>query len=155
MKNKLTEISAYIYMALMLWLMFGQRMGELLSGVPYSAQLMMNINLIPFKTIFSFISALEAYIRSENAYMVRFIIINLLGNIIMFVPMGFFIACVAKRGRELPVNMLYSTAVITALELTQLFTLLGSFDVDDLILNLVGTTAGWGIYKLLKRRTNQ
>jgi len=33
----------------------------------------------------------------------------------------------------------------------QLFTLLGSADIDDLILNLVGTAIGFGIFRLLNK----
>ncbi|MBQ2326968.1 MAG: VanZ family protein [Clostridia bacterium] len=38
--------------------------------------------------------------------------------------------------------------------MAQLFSLLGSFDVDDFILNLIGTAIGWGIYRFVypKRR---
>ena len=38
-------------------------------------------------------------------------------------------------------------AIITAVELIQLFTLVGSCDVDDLILNVIGSAIGYGFHK--------
>ena len=42
-------------------------------------------------------------------------------------------------------------AVIAAVEAVQLFTLLGSCDVDDLLLNLLGVLLGWGLLRLFSR----
>ena len=43
------------------------------------------------------------------------------------------------------------TLLIAVVETTQLFTLLGSCDVDDLILNLLGAALGYGIYNRIKK----
>ena len=73
---------------------------------------------------------------------------NLGGNVVLFVPLGLFLPVLwQKLDRFLPF-FAFVTALITAVELIQLFTLLGSCDVDDLILNLLGATVGFLLRKL-------
>ena len=48
-------------------------------------------------------------------------------------------------------TLLCVTLMITAVELAQLFTLVGSCDVDDLLLNLLGAGLGYGLYKLTQK----
>ena len=45
------------------------------------------------------------------------------------------------------------TGIMFLVEVLQLFTLLGSFDVDDLILNLFGMTLGFILYHLKRKGT--
>ena len=52
--------------------------------------------------------------------------------------------------RTLGKTMLCSAAVMTVVEIIQLFTLLGSCDVDDLILNILGVFIGFIIFKNMK-----
>ena len=52
--------------------------------------------------------------------------------------------------RKLWRTLLTTGLIITLVELIQLFTLVGSCDIDDLILNLLGAAMGYGIYKLIK-----
>ena len=52
--------------------------------------------------------------------------------------------------------LLVSLGLLALVEVTQLFTLLGSGDVDDLILNLLGVLLGYALFRLaarLRRRT--
>ena len=44
--------------------------------------------------------------------------------------------------------------IIVSIELTQWLSLLGSCDVDDLILNLVGTTLGFAVWSIINKRTD-
>ena len=153
-KDKTIRMLFAVYLVLMLWLMFGQRMGKVLYGVPYFEQIKMNTNLIPFKTIMSFIVSFKAHINDGMGYMVRFTIVNLLGNILMFIPLGWYVSYFIRRARNVLTHILICTAIIAAAEAAQLFSLLGSFDVDDFILNLIGTLIGWGVYRFVypKRR---
>ena len=47
--------------------------------------------------------------------------------------------------------MLYALIMIVCIEIIQLVTLLGSLDVDDLILNMIGVVIGYLIYRLAAR----
>ena len=92
-------------------------------------------NFIPLKEI----------LRYNN--MSRLFIKNVLGNMIMFLPFGFFISYYLENKKP------YLTIVLTliasiAIELVQLA--IGRvFDVDDIILNLCGGMLGYLIYYLL------
>ena len=53
---------------------------------------------------------------------------NLVGNVVVFIPFGFLLAYVLKRGR---------------IEVFQLFSAFGAFDVDDILLNCFGAVLGY------------
>lgn len=69
--------------------------------------------------------------------------VNLFGNIALFVPLGIFIRLLAKRG--LFTALVLSFGISFSLEGTQLLLSMGSFDVDDLILNVLGGLLGYVI----------
>lgn len=133
-----------IYCLVMLWLLYGQRMGQG-SNMPYWQELRGNLILEPFDTIRRFLWVLR---HSSNRGMVTHAIINLGGNVIMFVPLGFFVPILWNRMEKFRWHFLTMTAIILAVELVQLFSLLGTCDVDDLLLNLVGTTLGFALWKM-------
>ena len=133
------------YCALMLWLLF-DRPGYI-DGIPYWDQLLPNLNLTPFRTLRLFFGLLH----DHRPYLVRTALINLLGNVVMFVPLGLFLPLIFTRLRKLWRTLFTVTLLIAVVEIAQLFTLLGSCDVDDLILNLLGAALGYGIYKRIKK----
>lgn len=92
-----------------------------------------NVNLVPFNTFALDIHSLYIFA----------------GNIIMFVPFGFF-AALLWRGwtwkRALPVGF----AITLFVECCQL--LIGrTFDIDDLMLNTLGVVCGYWLWRLLHR----
>lgn len=80
----------------------------------------------------------------------QYAILNLLGNVVLFLPVGFFVPLLWRRYRKLWKTALFGLAVSLLVEVTQLFLSRGS-DVDDLILNVVGTLAGYGLFRLFRR----
>lgn len=92
------------------------------------------INIIPFKTIILYIARMD-----------RVSFINILGNLIAFAPMGFFLPLLFKKAKQPKTFLLITLRIILSIEIVQLITLLGSFDIDDLILNLL---SAFLIYKL-------
>ncbi len=72
---------------------------------------------------------------------------NLVGNILIFVPYGFLISMFTYKGRFGRV-FLWSFGLCMGVELFQLVTRVGSFDVDDLILNTLGGVIGWFIFEI-------
>lgn len=94
-----------------------------------------NSNFIPFKEMFRYSFGSNLFIK------------NVLGNIIMFVPYGFFVSYYLDLKKTLSAFLLV-LLVSTSIETTQL--LIGRvFDIDDIILNIVGGMIGFVIYKLL------
>lgn len=70
---------------------------------------------------------------------------NLFGNVLIFVPFGFFLP-MASRYRSFFAAIFYSFGLSLCVETFQLFTKVGSFDVDDLLLNTLGGTVGYIVF---------
>ncbi len=143
-RAKITKLLFGIYCGVMLWLLFGQRMGQGSAGSYWQR---LELVHTPLETIRRFLWVLR---YSSNEVQIRHAVVNLFGNVLMFVPLGFFAPCIWHKLRKFGWHLLAMTLIIVTIELTQLFTLLGTCDVDDLLLNLLGTTAGFGLWKLYK-----
>lgn len=72
---------------------------------------------------------------------------NIIGNIVMFLPFGFFISYILKFKRAF-FPIIFSAITSTIIEFIQL-SIGRTFDVDDIILNVIGGLIGYLIYKLL------
>ena len=131
-----------LYTVLMLWLLFGQRWGTPI----YQQQLAENINLVPLVTLKRYWQLLQG---SDGA-LVRHAFINLGGNVVMFVPLGALLPGVFPRLRKFWKTFFFSGALIVTIEIVQYFTLLGTCDIDDLILNLAGVTLGYLLYRCIR-----
>ena len=148
MKNadRIAKITFILYIALMLWLLFGQRVSNDVQG-GYWDELSQNINLVPFRTIGRYIDRLYNSAGKLNHQAV----INLGGNVIMFIPLGFLLPFVSDRAKKLKNCFVMTFVVILSVELLQFATLLGSFDIDDLLLNMIGIFMGWMAYIKIHR----
>lgn len=132
-----------LYGALMLWMLFDRN--RYLEGVPYWEQVGQRISLVPFHTIRLYARLLTGSARPR---LVHLAVVNLFGNVLMFLPLGFFLPAIWQRLRRLWRVLLLTAAIVTAVELIQMLTLVGSCDIDDLILNLLGSALGYGLYRL-------
>ncbi len=99
-------------------------------------------NLIPFKIIE------ETYREIIKYKNINYFLINFLGNIIMFIPIGFFLSLLWKLEDKKVVMIGFCSSLF--IETSQLFLRRGT-DVDDLILNTLGVYLGLVLYKLLKK----
>ena len=70
---------------------------------------------------------------------------NLFGNVVIFVPFGFF-RPMASKYRSFFSTLFYSFGLSLCVETFQLLTKVGSFDVDDLLLNTLGGVVGYMIF---------
>ncbi|MCI8639990.1 MAG: VanZ family protein [Coprococcus sp.] len=70
---------------------------------------------------------------------------NLFGNVLIFVPFGFFMP-MASRYRSFFLTLFYSFGLSFLVESFQFVTKVGSFDVDDLLLNTLGGVAGYILF---------
>lgn len=128
-----------LYVAAMGWLLFGQRWG--VAGLR-------SINLQPFVTMKLYWKLLQG----NNAYLVRHAFINLVGNVVMFVPLGFFQPYLIAGLRKWHKTLLTTTVLILMVEVVQYITGLGSCDIDDLILNLAGAWLGYILWRITRRK---
>lgn len=102
-----------------------------------------DINLTP---LMQSIALLRYYIRHE---MWDVILINFPGNILIFIPLGFFIGLLATRAVWWKAA-LWSFGVSLFIESFQLVVSRGT-DIDDLILNTLGGLCGYGLYRIFCR----
>ena len=144
MNNRKVNTALFmVYGALMLWLLFDRPGYD--PALPYWEQVAAQLNLVPFRTLRLFADLLDSGVRSH----IRMAVINLGGNVIMFIPLGFLLPRVFPKLTSLPRVLLSTAGIIAAVELLQLFTLVGSCDIDDLILNVLGAALGYWFHKLL------
>lgn len=72
---------------------------------------------------------------------------NIIGNIIMFIPFGFFTSFYLKLNRKS--SIIFITFII-ALIIESIQLKIGrAFDVDDIILNMVGSLVGYYFYRMV------
>jgi glycopeptide antibiotics resistance protein len=88
------------------------------------------INLVPFKDGFD--------------------ITNIL-NIILFIPFGFFLPTLWEKYRNLKLTFCYGLLLTVFIEISQLFTTARTTDIDDIIMNSIGTICGWIIFNTVKK----
>ena len=98
-------------------------------------------NFIPFRTVIEFIG----YIRDRNVYYLEMSKDNLIGNLLIFMPLGVFLPAVWKKQRRFVSFFLTASAVIIGVEAIQFITMCGACDIDDYILNIAGALAGFAL----------
>jgi len=100
-------------------------------------------NFIPFKTIFGYIGN-----ALQNPSWLRLSTLNILGNLVLFLPMGAFLPCLCRRFDRLWKTTLAVAAMVVCAEGLQMLLLVGILDVDDFILNVPGAAIGYGLTKI-------
>lgn len=76
---------------------------------------------------------------------------NLAGNVVVFIPFGFLLPYVMESGRNFFVMLLNAFLFVAGIEVFQLFSAFGAFDVDDILLNCVGAVLGYLMYVIWRR----
>lgn len=143
-----------LYGLFMLYVLFFGRLSDDLTPVylseaqahGYWQVLQQNLNLIPFQTLKEFGADV---VQKRN--MSSFAFMNITGNIGAFVPVGWFLPYFRKVCRKFKRFVLLVVVIITCIELLQWFTMTGSCDIDDLILNVMGACIGFGVYKIVEK----
>ena len=134
-----------VYGILMLWLLFASRGGGL-----------SEINMMPFRTIRKFwVSMAQSFGTKWGEALFISSFINLAGNVVMFVPLGFFPPFIWKHLSKFWCDMALCSAVIISVEMLQFITGLGYADIDDFILNILGASIGWIIFVAFKKALNR
>lgn len=139
----------YLYLILSLTLLdpsLGRGAGSVYDQIGGRRELYLQyfVNLVPFHSIYN------VYIRGflggyVNAY---YTLLNLAGNICAFIPLAFFLPYFFRAQKRwycfLPTVLLFTVAV----ELLQFVLMVGSCDIDDLLLNAGGAFLFYLLLKL-------
>lgn len=94
-------------------------------------------NFIPFKEMLRYDFGSRLFFK------------NVIGNLLMFIPYGFFISYILKIKK--PTTTIILTFIVSlTIEFTQL--LIGRvFDIDDIFLNIIGGVIGYILFYLMDR----
>ena len=101
-------------------------------------------NLIPFKSIRMYIRYYERIDGFDNLF----------GNILAFIPFGFLLPVSFQKLKHIGFILLHSFWFSLGIELFQLVSHFGEFDVDDLILNCLGAILGYLAYRCFMAAIN-
>ena len=100
-------------------------------------------NFIPFREI-------GRYLRFWKQIGLPHVVLNLAGNIIGFMPFGFFVPLLFRFHRDIPFILGISFFFSAAIEFLQLISRVGSCDVDDVLLNTLGGLCGYALFIVLR-----
>ena len=98
-------------------------------------------NFIPFKEMFRY------------EFGSRLVIKNIVGNILLFLPYGYFSSDYLKS-KKITLPCFLTFIVSITIELVQL-NIGRTFDIDDVILNTLGGVAGYFLYRLIEKIKNK
>ena len=111
--------------------------------------------LVNFIPIVNLVKDLIVGVDTMGFFMVKFWIINILGNIILLSPLAFIMPIISKRFRSLKSVVILCFCTSLFIEFLQFLSLfignLRSADIDDVILNTLGAFIGFGVFKVLSR----
>lgn len=110
-------------------------LGARIEATPFGT----NYNLLPFSTI-------RECLTHFSAGWARY---NFFGNIIPFLPFGFLLPLAYQKADSWSKVIATGGLFILCIELFQFFTRLGSFDVDDILLNMLSIACGYLIKRLI------
>ncbi|MEY8337417.1 VanZ family protein [Lachnospiraceae bacterium 62-35] len=138
-KQKLGWVLFIMYLVLLVYFMFfAESFGRTVHTRDEYAY-----NLTLFKEIRRF------YVYREQLGMKAFFL-NIFGNVIGFIPCGFFLPVISRRSRKWYNTFLLSFCLSLSIETVQLVFRVGSFDVDDLFLNTMGGITGFCLYRIVQ-----
>ncbi len=126
-RERMNKVSYIMIFVLYLIMLFNMTIfSRYLNGYSY--------NLIPFKTILGYWAFPD----------IRNILINVFGNIIIFMPLQFLIIEIFNL-KDFKKCIVIDVALVLLIETIQLISHTGVFDIDDMILNLIGMSIMYAI----------
>ncbi|OGX79441.1 vanZ like family protein [Exiguobacterium sp. SH31] len=146
--KKMIKLSFILYLIGLFVLMFSGGRGQLFTNLSLVEYIQASSNLVPFETIRLYIQSIK-----DGSLNVDIPIKNLGGNVLLFLPMGIYVPLFIKSVNRIGKFVGFMTVLLFTLEVIQLVTRRGSFDIDDFMLNLIGALIGYGMWntKLVQR----
>ena len=103
--------------------------------------------MVPFKEI-------KRFQRMLSGDMWYRAVVNLVGNVLCFVPIGMILPVTADYWKYFHRVLVFSMTFSLVIEFTQLIAKVGSFDVDDIILNTAGGIVGYIVFFISSKLRN-
>jgi len=105
-------------------------------------------NLVPLRGL---VLMLQRAIDVDHRFTWFIVAINILGNVLIFIPIGFLVSVLTPNRHKGWLAFLIGLAISLTIELIQLSFIIRVFDVDDLILNSSGAWLGFVIYLIVNQ----
>lgn len=146
-KDKVIMCLFFLYLLLVIWMIVFKypisRLQEIIASWRKDViwEGLGTANFIPLKTI-------KMYIRYYDLPGLRSFA-NLFGNVLIFIPMGIMLPVAHKASKNIWIMLLNTFVFVLGIEVFQLFSAFGAFDVDDIILNCFGALIGRALYQYL------
>ena len=102
-----------------------------------------SVNISPLKTIFLYYNA-----YTRHTLPIKNIILNMIGNVMLFMPFGYFMYVLFKPMRSFLPYLFFFLVMIIGVECIQYIWKVGSADIDDIILNMSGILILYIIMKI-------
>ncbi|MCI6018522.1 MAG: VanZ family protein [Clostridiales bacterium] len=99
-------------------------------------------NFVPFKEI-------RRFLEYREVIGFKAVLLNLFGNVFVFSPFGFIVPVISRKSRVVMKMLILTFMLSFCIETIQLLCRVGSFDVDDLLLNTLGGLIGYAVFKIL------
>jgi len=136
------KISFVVYIAILFIILFVRHRGNWWSDLSVFEYALMHMNLVPFKTILGYVQAIKEQTMNLNIPLE-----NLFGNLLMFFPAGLYLPSFSDKIDSLKKFVLGMMPIFLVIEVVQFLTKRGAFDIDDLLLNMLGAVIGYLIWK--------
>ena len=143
-QRKILITFAVLYAEIMVYLLFFREPS--FSDEPYWGQVRAHFNPVPLRTIGLYLRLLE---NPSRPWLIRLAHVNLLGNVLLFIPLGLFPPLLHPKMQQFWKTLLLAAGTMTVVELAQMLLLVGTCDVDDLILNAAGAALGYGLFRII------
>ncbi|WP_409299714.1 VanZ family protein [Peribacillus sp. SCS-155] len=131
---KLSFVLFFLYIFLLVYLLF--------FGFYRQQVTVRDYNVIPFRTI-------TMFMEGKYHFSSRTIFNNLLGNVLAFMPLGFFLQLLFFKKKSIFRIFVISFITSSLVECIQYYFRIGGFDVDDILLNSIGGMFGSIVFLLL------
>lgn len=129
-RKNITKYIILYFILLLSLTMFINRSGISLLNKEFLENYKVMINIIPLKTIIHYLT---------GPVNISIKITNILGNLIAFIPLSFLLMLKDKKYYQVKAQFIYLSITVLIIELLQLITSTGRFDIDDFILNVGGS----------------
>ncbi|MBQ8187829.1 MAG: VanZ family protein [Clostridia bacterium] len=155
-RSRIVKVLFGVYGLALLYLSVFRNLAFMLNNLEIGRNLLSHIryhvNFIPFDTYNTYYDRLMS-----STINVDTVVSVVCSNLLVLIPLGFL----CRMCLNMPFGKTMLTALLTAvvLDMIQLLTMTGSFDVDIILLRMVGACAGWlvgciigGAVKMIRER---
>ena len=133
------------------WILLIIYIGVLLYFMFFSDVLFRNERTVVRRANFTLLSQIKLFwsVRYTNT---KLMLVNLLGNMAIFAPFGFLVPTISRNKSYTNIFSVTAMAALfsTGIEVVQILTKVGRFDIDDILLNTIGAVCGYLVYMVVR-----